>query len=384
MIEYILNGPASQERARIRLMSALRENRFPQSILIDGPAGIGKKALAMKLSQALQCSNANERPCGHCFGCRMALDSGDTNSWVIPLDTKEAHSKSGADVAAGSTAKTVEDIKKGYIEEIQKNPYRVDLFGPASFISVDLIRSMTGGFAMKGDRVRVVIIAEADRMNEAASNAFLKTLEDVPPDTYFILTTSSREKMLQTIRSRCLALHLLPLTDGEVRSECARVSANTESEGEQEGAVMDDFELDDDVVGLAVGSPGKALYYAKRSKSWCKLAAEFVRKSLLQDYTDLFMTLKDADLDDAYEANRFLEVLSFLIADLIRLVADASLRVPETTAHVGIENFPRIDATAMELALLAVQETMSRIESRRVTASMCLQNLALKLFEGYK
>lgn len=365
-------------------MSALRENRFPQSILIDGPAGIGKKALAMKLSQALQCSNANERPCGHCFGCRMALDSGDTNSWVIPLDTKEAHSKSGADVAAGSTAKTVEDIKKGYIEEIQKNPYRVDLFGPASFISVDLIRSMTGGFAMKGDRVRVVIIAEADRMNEAASNAFLKTLEDVPPDTYFILTTSSREKMLQTIRSRCLALHLLPLTDGEVRSECARVSANAESEGEQEGAVMDDFELDDDVVGLAVGSPGKALYYAKRSKSWCKLAAEFVRKSLLQDYTDLFMTLKDADLDDAYEANRFLEVLSFLIADLIRLVADAPLRVPETTAHVGIENFPRIDATAMELALLAVQETMSRIESRRVTASMCLQNLALKLFEGYK
>ncbi|MCL4101124.1 MULTISPECIES: AAA family ATPase [unclassified Fibrobacter] len=385
MIEYILNGPASQERARIRLMSALRENRFPQSILIDGPAGIGKKALAMKLSQALQCSNPDERPCGHCFGCRMAMDSGDTNSWVIPLDTKEAHSKSGADVSAGSTAKTVEDIKKGYIEEIQKNPYRVDLFGPASFISVDLIRSMTGGFAMKGDRVRVVIIAEADRMNEAASNAFLKTLEDVPPDTYFILTTSSREKMLQTIRSRCLALHLLPLTDAEVRSECARVSAGEVSEEEQdEDSFSEGVEIPDDVVGLAVGSPGKALYYAKRSKTWCKLAAEFVRKSLLQDYTDLFMTLKDAELDEAYEANRFLEVLSFLIADLIRLVAGAPLRLPETTANVGIENFPRVDATALELSLVAVQETMSRIESRRVTASMCLQNLALKLFEGYK
>lgn len=383
MIEYTLNGPASQERTRIRLMSALRENRFPQSILIDGPAGIGKKALAMKLAQALQCSNPNERPCGHCFGCRMAMDSGDTNSWVIPLDTDEAHSKSGADVAAGSTAKTVEDIKKGYIEEIQKNPYRVDLFGPAAFISVNLIRGMTGSFAMKGDRVRVVIIAEADRMNESASNAFLKTLEDVPPDTYFILTTSSREKMLQTIRSRCLALHLLPLTDDEVRSECSRIhAAQTSTDGEDDDA--DDYEVSDDVVGLAVGSPGKALYYAQKSGVWCKLAAEFVRKSLLQDYTSIFMELKDADLDDAYEANRFLEVLSFLLADLIRLEAGAPLRLPETTAHVGIENFPRINATALELSLVAVQETMSRIESRRISATMSLQNLALKLFEGYK
>lgn len=374
MIQYSLNGPVSQERARIRLMSALRENRFPQSILIDGPAGIGKKALAMEIAKALQCSDPNVRPCGHCFGCRMAMDSGATDSWVIPLDTKEAHAKSADEVSAGSTAKTVEDFKKTYIEEIQKNPYRVDIFGTSAFISVDLIRSMTGSFAMKGDRIRVVIIAEADRMNEAASNAFLKTLEDVPPDTYFILTTSSREKMLQTIRSRCLALHLLPLTDEEVRSEALKVG----------GEELDEESLTDDVVGLSVGSPGKALYYAQHGSEWCKLASDFVRKSLQQDYTDLFFKLKDSTLDEAYEANRFLEVLSFLIADLLRAQAGAPLRLPQTTLNVGLENFPRVNATALELALVTVQETMSRIESRRVTASMCLQNLAIKLFEGYK
>ncbi len=374
MIEYTLKGPVSQERARIRLMSALRENRFPQSILIDGPAGIGKKALAMELAKALQCTDPNMRPCGHCFGCRMAMDSGVTDSWVIPLDTKEAHAKSADDVSAGSTAKTIEDFKKTYIEEIQKDPYRVDLFSTSAFISVDLIRSMTGSFAMKGDRVRVIIIAEADRMNEAASNAFLKTLEDVPPDTYFILTTSSREKMLQTIRSRCLALHLLPLTDEEVRQEAMKFG----------GEEFDEESLTDDVVGLAVGSPGKALYYAQHGKDWCNLACNFVRKSLVQDYTALFFELKDASLDDAYEANRFLEVLSFLIADLLRSLAGAPLRLPETTLNVGLANFPRVNATALELALVCVQETMSRIESRRVTAGMCLQNLAIKLFEGYK
>jgi DNA polymerase-3 subunit delta' len=77
-------------------------------------------------------------------------------------------------------------------------------------------------------------------------------------------------------------------------------------------------------------------------------------------------------------------VLSFLLADLLREQANAPLRMPETTTAVGLSNFPRVDATALELALVAVQETMSRIESRRVSASMCLQNLSLKLFEGYK
>lgn len=374
MIEYTLNGPVSQERARIRLMSALRENRFPQSILIDGPAGIGKKALAMEISKALQCTNPNMRPCGHCFGCKMAMDSGSTTDWVIPLEAKEADAKSADEVAAGSTAKTVEDIKQEYIKKIQANPYSVDLFSVGAFISVDLIRSMTNGFVMKGDRVRVVIIAEADRMNEAASNAFLKTLEDVPPDTYFILTTSSREKMLQTIRSRCLALHLLPLTDKEVRSECLRVG----------GEDFDEASLTDDVIGLAVGSPGKALYYADHSAEWTRLAVEFVRLSLLQNYTDLFFKLDEAALDKAYEANRFLEVLSYLTADLLRLYGGAPLRLPESTANVGIENFPRVNATALELALVTVEETITRIESRRIGALMGLQSLSLKLFDGFK
>lgn len=374
MIEYSLNGPLSQERARIRLMSALRENRFPQAILIDGPAGIGKKALAMEIAKALQCSDEVSRPCGHCFGCRMAMDSGATENWVVPMESKEAHARSSDDVSAGSTAKTIEDFKKAYIEEIQKNPYRVDVFSTGATISVDLIRAMTGAFALKGDRVRTIIIAEADRMNDSAANAFLKTLEEVPPNTYFILTTSSREKMLQTIRSRCLALHFLPLTDAEVRKEVLKVA----------GDDFDEAALTDDVVGLAVGSPGKALYYAEHGPGWCKLAVDFVQKSLRTDYTGLFLELKETALDDAYEANRFLEVLSFLLADLLREKAGAPLRLPGTTREVEIENFPRVDATALELALVAVQETMSRIESRRIGPSMCLQTLSLKLFEGYK
>ncbi|WP_297701703.1 AAA family ATPase [uncultured Fibrobacter sp.] len=374
MIEYTLHGPVSQERSRIRVMSALRENRFPQAVLIDGPAGIGKKALAMEIAKALQCTDPNMRPCGHCFGCRMAEDSGSTEKWVVPMESDEAHARSSDDVAPGSKAKTIEDFKKAYIEEIQKNPYRVDIFSAGAFISVDLIRAMTSAFAMKGDRVRTVIVSDADRMNESAANAFLKTLEDVPADTYFILTTSSREKILQTIRSRCLALHLLPLSDNEVRGEVLKFA----------GEDFDESALTDDIVGLAEGSPGKALYYAENGKGWLDLSVDFLQKSLKGDYTGLFLQLKETTLEDPYMANRFLEVLSFLLADLLREQAGATLRMPETAHKVDMAQFPRIDATALELSLVTVQETMSRIESRRITPMMCLQTLSLKIFEGYK
>lgn len=374
MIEYRLNGPASQSRQRIRLMAALRENRFPQAILIDGPAGIGKKALAMEIAKALQCSNEDVRPCGHCFGCKMASDVGNTDNWVVPMESKEAHARSAADVSAGSTAKTVQDFKLAYIEAIVKNPYRIDIFSAGAEISVDLIRSMTASFALKGDRVRTIIVAEADRMNDSAANAFLKTLEEVPPNTYFILTTSSRERLLQTIRSRCLALHLLPLTDEEVRQIAVDFS-------------FDDFDesaVTNDVVGLSVGSPGKAIYYAQHASAWLTLAADFVNKSLAADYTDLFFELEDADLEDAAAANRFLEILSFLLADMARSVAGAPLRIGDTTNLVDTSRYPLVDSSAIDVALAAVQETMSRIASRRTSAKVCLQSLSVKLFEGAK
>lgn len=374
MIEYRLNGPSSQERQRIRLMAALRESRFPQSILIDGPVGIGKKALALELAKALQCSDPNMRPCGQCFGCKMAADMGVTDNWIVPMESKEAHARNANDVSANSTAKTVQEFKQAYIEEIFKNPYRIDIFSAGAEISVDLVRSMTGTFALKGDRVRVVIIAEADRMNESAANAFLKTLEEVPPETYFILTTSSREKMLQTVRSRCLALHLSPLSDGEVCSETVKLL----------GEDGDEDLVTEDVVGLAVGSPGKALYYTQHARAWCQLAVDFVLHSLRNEYYELFEKLNESGIEDAAEANRFLEVLSFLISDLVRKKAGAAVRIPETTGMITLDAFPRLDSRALENGLLAVQETMSRVASRRTVPMMLLQSLAIKLFEGSK
>lgn len=374
MITYRLKGPASQERQRIRLMAALCENRFPQAVLIDGAPGIGKKALAMELSKALQCTDANERPCGKCFGCKMASDSGAADDWLFPMPADEASARSADAVAAGSRAKTLQDIKQGYIERIRENPYRTDIFAAGAEISVGLIRAMMSTFVMKGDRTRVVIVAEADRMNDSAANAFLKTLEEVPSNTYFVLTASSRERLLPTIRSRCLALHLSSLSDSEVRSETLRML----------GDDADEDAVSPDVIGLALGSPGKAFFYVENARELCRLAQDFVVKSIRNDYSSLFAQLAEASLGEVAEANAFLEVLSFLIADILRKESGAEVRLSDTVSQMDMSAYPRIDADALEMALAAVQETMERVASRRSSSMMCLQSLSLKLFEGYK
>ena len=142
--------------------------------------------------------------------------------------------------------------------------------------------------------------------------------------------------------------------------------------------------MTDDVIGLAVGSPGKALYYVEHARELCALASDFIVKSLRNDYSELFEALAKAGLDEVAEANGFLEVLSFLVSDIMRRESGAPLRLPDTMARLDMDAFPRIDATALEIALATVQETMSRIASRRTAPMMCLQSLAIKLFEGSK
>lgn len=369
MIEYELNGPPSQQRTRIRLAASLKEGRFPQAVLIEGLPGIGKKALAMELAKALCCTNNTQRPCRECFGCKMSGDSGAVENWIIPLESKEAKAKKASEASEGSSAKTVEEFTQIYLKKIIENPYSIDYLSAAAEISVDLIRSLTGRFSLKNDRVRCVILAEADRMNESASNALLKTLEEVPPNTYFILTTSSKERLLQTIRSRCLSIHLPPLSSEDVLHFASQYV---------------DFPISEEVLGLSQGSVGRAIYYATRVSEFQSLALDFLKASLTGSYSDLFFSLDTEELKDPAIANLFLDVLSFLIADIIRDMSGASLRLPEMTRAFNEMYENNLDLEAYSFALQSVQETIYRIACRRTSSLVCLQSLAIKLFDGFR
>lgn len=153
-----------------QLRRSLQRGRLAHAYLFAGPRGSGREALARTLAQALNCERATHDACGQCDSCRL-IEKGEHPDiyWVRP------ESKS----------------RRILIEQIREFETAVSLKPTQA-------------------RVKVGIVMDADCMNEAASNAFLKTLEEPPAGTIIILLTTDPQQLLPTILSRCLRLSFGP------------------------------------------------------------------------------------------------------------------------------------------------------------------------------
>lgn len=372
MIEYELQGPRSQAKSRVRLVSALCGERFPQAVLIDGPEGIGKKKLAIELVRALSCTGSGKRPCGKCFGCKMSANPEAVEQWLVPLPTKYSEAPAAAEAKANSTAKTVEEYTRECVEKIVKNPFELNYLEHGAIISVHQVRALTKRFGLKSGGVRCVIVAEADRMNTEAANAFLKTLEEVPPNTYFILTTASRDALLETIRSRCLYVHLEPCSEADVAEELKHAGIE---------------EPNKNALGLALGSPGRAMFFEARAERFCELAVKFVVRSFAGNFSDALWLVQEevegGDFQDSSSANLFLDVVSFLLADIGLKHAGLAPRLPEVSNSLP-EGIFSLSPSALHEALKAVQGTAAVISGRSTSVLVALESLAVRLFDGYR
>jgi DNA polymerase-3 subunit delta' len=153
------------------LQKAMVQERVGHSYLFSGPDAIGKKTLAMAFTQALNCENAVERydSCGNCSSCRKMIHRNHPDIHV--LETQ------------------------------------------AQFIRIDAIRNIQEQMTFKPleGRRRVFIIDDADKMNEQAANALLKTLEEPSADNIIMLVTARPYWLPQTILSRCRHVRVNPL-----------------------------------------------------------------------------------------------------------------------------------------------------------------------------
>jgi DNA polymerase-3 subunit delta' len=181
--EAIERGPCGATLGQIRgqprvveqLGRAIALGRVPHAYLFTGPAGSGKFTTALALAAAMNCERAaggGLPGCGACAACER-IGAG-RHPDVVTLERQGA-----------SQTVPIEVVRRQVIASVSLPPHEA--------------------------RARFFLVEEATSLLDPAANAILKTLEEPPARTHFVLCTSSAGELLPTIKSRCQRVHFQPL-----------------------------------------------------------------------------------------------------------------------------------------------------------------------------
>jgi len=163
--------------------------RLPHAILFHGPAGVGKAGFMETFAQALLCENVRPdgHACGACASCGWFMQNNHP-------DYRRVRPEALEDEPAGEGEEGAEPAGKAKSTK-----------APSKEIKIEQIRALADFMNISTHRqgLRVVVLYPAEALNMPASNALLKTLEEPPPGTVFLLASNSLDRLLPTILSRC-------------------------------------------------------------------------------------------------------------------------------------------------------------------------------------
>ncbi|MBQ8555791.1 MAG: DNA polymerase III subunit delta' [Clostridia bacterium] len=315
------------------LIRTLEEGTFVHAYLISGLEGMGKRTLSRLMAQHLLCTGEN-KPCGVCPAC-IQVQEGNHPDVLVVTPGKPI----SPDVKAGLQGIPVDEIR-----------YVISLVGQHTFV---------------GGR-RVIIIERADKMNQSAQNALLKTLEEPMPGTVFLLLTDSPELLLPTIVSRCRALKLHPWPD-ETVLHALRVHG-------VEGAMAKN------ALHVSGGSIGRALAVAADEEYWKR------RSDVIRDFFDIPSRSDILRIATAWRERK--DEAEALLADIEDMVRTLMLvRLGQRDASV-INDFPapwqRLAQEGELKAFVSLMEAVGesrKLRQNQVTWQAVVEKLLLRLME---
>ena len=311
-----VHGNAS---AREMLHRLVERESLPHALCLGGPSGVGKRTVALALAHCLNCLEQAELDCscGACHKIRQAI-----------------HPDVRTVVADGNFIK-IDQIRK-LLQLVRMRPYE--------------------------GRAKVFVIDDADRMNEESANALLKTLEEPPPDTYLVLTTSRPDSLLPTIRSRCRMVRFQALPRGEVTK------------------ILERLEIDPDEAArralYARGSVGTALAVDLESAEARRDRALKLLQSLPDrpPTADLWQRAKEL-ASDKEELAESLETLKVLCRDLAVVSRSGD---PETFANPDLRD--SLQKLAARMPSRAPLQLFREIETlREAIAGFAARQMAVEV-----
>lgn len=307
-----------QDKAVSILLRTFSRGRMPSAYLFAGESGIGKKFTAVNFAKVINCEKT--------AGSRQPAVSSRGDNEKTSVDDRLSDCCDECSSCKKTDAKTHPDFLMVIPEKGE--------------IRINEIRAVEEALSFKPyeGRRKIVIIDDADAMNQSAANAFLKTLEEPPDESLLMLVTSNPDRLPETIRSRCSRVNFTPLSaeacervlkavssaacggqslQAAHRGEQPAVKSNSKGAGGrgQELIKIEDSQLSA-VIRLSMGRPGLA-----------------VSSDILNDrerHVSLLKSMLRGDNDtwaDRDEMEEWFNMASFLMRDMVvfKITGDADM-----------------------------------------------------------
>ncbi|MBR1407895.1 MAG: DNA polymerase III subunit delta' [Clostridia bacterium] len=308
-----------------RLHREFSARAFSHAYLFAGPEGTGKRSVARLLAMAALCERGMDGPCGECGPCRRVL--ADTHPDVHTVQPE----KGKRDITVG--------VMRSVLDEVNVHSFE--------------------------DGAKIFLIPDADKMNSQAQNSLLKTLEEPPENTVFILSTARPAALLPTVRSRLrlVRFHALETAAAAKRLEELGFPAERAAAAARlsQGCVGKGLQMDEGML--------------ERRR---QLSAALFGVHGVEDIPAVTDAYKDEKLDRA----QLLSDVEDIVRDVMAAQAGA-LKLEETVYPDGARDYAARVPLSGGVKLMGAVQTAQQMLTSHVSFQGVLETILLEIAEEY-